>query len=290
MKKIPVRQLTENRESIKDAGFKIRKVENLELNEKDHKVVQDIHKHDFYLILSIQSGNGIHEIDFTPYSVSEKTIFVMRPGQAHKLQLNKNCSGYLIEFSQAFYHPRNKTNYNRFRKATNKNYCKPDHKRFTRLSEILRNIYMEYTEKQEGYVDAIKSELDLFIIEYNRESPKPDAIQNNLNPYLQERFEDFTELLNTHITSQKQVSQYTDLMNITAYQLNEITKSAVGKNASEMITDHIILEAKRYLLATSNQIKDIADLLGYDDVSYFIRFFKKHTGFTPDNFRKVSHE
>ena len=77
-------------------------------------------------------------------------------------------------------------------------------------------------------------------------------------------------------------------MNLSPYQLNEITKSAVGKTASELINDHIILEAKRYLLATPNQIKDIADMLGYEDVSYFIRFFKKHTGHSPESFRRNS--
>jgi len=74
-------------------------------------------------------------------------------------------------------------------------------------------------------------------------------------------------------------------MNLSPYQLNEITKSSIGKTASELINEHIILEAKRYLLATPNQIKDIADHLGYEDTSYFIRFFKKHTGHSPEAFR-----
>ncbi|WP_052324411.1 helix-turn-helix domain-containing protein [Haliscomenobacter hydrossis] len=74
-------------------------------------------------------------------------------------------------------------------------------------------------------------------------------------------------------------------MSLSPYQLNEITKSSVGKTASELINEHIVLEAKKYLLATSNQVKDIADLLGYEDFSYFIRFFKKHTGHSPEAFR-----
>jgi AraC family transcriptional regulator, transcriptional activator of pobA len=60
----------------------------------------------------------------------------------------------------------------------------------------------------------------------------------------------------------------------------------VGKTVSALINEQIILEAKRYLLATHNQVKDIADHLGYEDVSYFIRFFKRHTGHSPEAFRK----
>ena len=68
------------------------------------------------------------------------------------------------------------------------------------------------------------------------------------------------------------------MMNLSPYQLNEITKSSVGKTASELINEHIILETKRYLLATPNQVKEIADQLGYEDNSYFIRFFKNTPG------------
>lgn len=53
-----------------------------------------------------------------------------------------------------------------------------------------------------------------------------------------------------------------------------------------MINEQIVLEAKRYLLATPNQVKEVANHLGYEDVSYFVRFFKKHTGHTPEAFRK----
>jgi AraC-like DNA-binding protein len=84
----------------------------------------------------------------------------------------------------------------------------------------------------------------------------------------------------------KNVSHYADLLSLSPYQLNAITKASVGKTASDLITEQIILEAKRYLLATPNQIKDVADHLGYEDVSYFIRFFKKHTGHSPDAFRR----
>jgi len=51
----------------------------------------------------------------------------------------------------------------------------------------------------------------------------------------------------------------------------------MSKTASALIIEHIMLEAKRALLSTSNQIKDISNQLGYEDASYFIRFFKKQS-------------
>ncbi|NQX56713.1 helix-turn-helix domain-containing protein [Pedobacter panaciterrae] len=50
------------------------------------------------------------------------------------------------------------------------------------------------------------------------------------------------------------------------------------------MNEYIILEAKRQLLATSSQVSQIACYLGYEDISYFIRFFKKHTGTSPEAF------
>ena len=104
--------------------------------------------------------------------------------------------------------------------------------------------------------------------------------------FLDERFEELVRLVESNIATTKTVSRYADLLNLSSYQLNAITKASVGKTVSDLINEQIRLEAKRYLLATSNQIKDIAWDLGFEDVSYFIRFFKKHTGQSPETFRK----
>lgn len=236
----------------------------------------------------MQKGGGIHEIDFTTHDVFDNSVFFMRPGQVHQLQLKADSTGYIIEFNTEFYHPKDKVSTQRLRKASNKNYCKFEINRFEKLHNILTYIFQEYTVKEEGFQDVIKASLDIFIIEFIRQNPNPDGSSINITPYTQERLEEFLELLEIHVINRKQVSQYTDLMNLSPYQLNEITKASVGKTSSELINEYIILEAKRHLLATPNQIKDIADQLGYEDVSYFIRFFKKQTGYSPETFRHNS--
>ncbi|HRI21971.1 MAG TPA: helix-turn-helix transcriptional regulator [Panacibacter sp.] len=283
MKKIPIRQLSSNHLELPSSDrFKIRRVEDL-LDRED--LFHELHRHDFFFIIALDKGNGIHEIDFTTYEVFDNSVFFMRPGQVHQLQLKADATGYIVEYNIEFYHPKDKLSAQRVRKASNKNYCKLEINRFKKLLDTLTYIYQEYTAKEEGFREVIKANLDIFFIEFIRQSPNPNGTSTNVNPYTQDRLEEFLELLETHITTQKRVSQYTDLMNLSPYQLNEITKAIMGKTASELINEHIVLEAKRNLLATSNQIKDIADQLGYEDVSYFIRFFKKQTGFSPEAFR-----
>ncbi|MDB5276620.1 MAG: helix-turn-helix protein [Ferruginibacter sp.] len=216
----------------------------------------------------------------------DNSVFFIRPGQVHQLGLKACCTGYLVEFNAEFYHPKDKLSIQRLRKASNKNYCELEISRFNKLQNILSSMLDEYTCKDEGYRDVIKSSLDIFFIEFGRQSSNPRGIQTAANSYTHERFEEYLELLENHIATHKQVAQYTDLMNLSSYQLNEIVKSSIGKTASDMINEHIILEAKRYLLATPNQVKDIADQLGFEDTSYFIRFFKKHIDHSPEAFRQ----
>jgi AraC family transcriptional regulator, transcriptional activator of pobA len=283
MKAIPIRKLSKPHQHISEAeSFKIRRVEDI-LQGKD--LFHDLHRHDFFFILAIEAGKGNHEIDFINFEVVNRSIFFLRPGQVHQLQLKPGAKGYLLEFNAEFYHPKDQASSQRLRKASNKNYCELEAGRFKRLENILASLFHEYTEREEGYLDIIKANLEVFFIEFVRQSSHPKKEGTATHSYTQERYEEFLELLDKNITKHKQVSTYTDLMNLSAYQLNEITKSSVGKTASELINEHILLEAKRFLLATPNQVKEIADQLGYEDPSYFIRFFKKHIGQSPETFR-----
>jgi len=284
MKDIPIRKIsTQLNEPVITGKFKIRAIADI-LDGKD--LMHDLHRHDFFFILALQNGNGNHEIDFTDYEVQNNSIFILRPGQVHQLQLKAGSTGFLAEFDTAFYYPKDKLANLRLIKAGNKNVCAFEAERFKKLQDILAYINNEYTLKQEGYTEVIKANLDIFFIEFIRQSRNPLGNTKSSTTYAQERFEEFMDLTSTHITTYKQVSQYADLLSLSTYQLNAITKAAVGKPASELINEQIVLEAKRYLLATPNQVKDIADHLGYEDISYFIRFFKKHTGFSPEAFRK----
>ncbi|GAL86414.1 AraC family transcriptional regulator [Sporocytophaga myxococcoides] len=263
--------------------FSIRKITDV-LNGRD--IVHDLHKHDFFLILLLEKAEGSHEIDFTKHQLHNHDIFILRPGQVHTLSMKSKSRGYIMEFDPVFYQPSNKLADQRFKKAIGKNYCKIKKNNFDKLESILSSIFIEFNKKQEDYNDAIKIYLELFFIEYLRQSANEKRASKTENLYIQDKFEELMSLLEENICSKKNASQYAELLNLSLYQLNFITKSSVGKSVSILINEQIILEAKRYLLATTNQIKEIADHIGYEDVSYFIRFFKKQTGYTPDAFRQ----
>jgi len=286
MKNIPIRSILPI--EPKADGFDSFKIRSINEVLAGKEMNQDLHRHDFYFILIVSKGKSFHEIDFVKYLISNHTIFFMRPGQVHQLQLKVDSEGYVLEFSKEFQRMSFPTANNLLHRAANRNYCKLDKKDFNTLSTTLQNMLEEYQAKQEGYENVIRANLEIFLTRFlrYRQNSEPSA---KANSYQQEKLQEFMDLLETNISTTKQVAAYADMVHLSPFQLNSITKSLLGKTVTELIEDQILLEAKRYLLATSNQVNQIAFQLGYEDVSYFIRFFKKRTGQTPEVFRKNFH-
>lgn len=284
MEIIPVRHINIIQKEPNLLGnFTIRTLQDL-LDGKD--MFHELHRHDFYFILIVKKGLGNHEIDFVNYELSDYSVFIVRPGQVHQLELRSDSIGYMIQFNSEFYSPIEKKPNVLLQKASTKNFYQLKEEGFLRLDMLLMSISNEYKSRSEEYKEVIKSNLQILFIELMRLRNTNTEGSANKDLYVQERLEEFLQLLETNITSEKQVSRYANMLNLSNYQLNSITKQTLGKTASELINEQIILESKRYLLATSNQVNEIAYYLGYEDVSYFIRFFKKHTGYSPEVFRQ----
>ena len=73
---------------------------------------------------------------------------------------------------------------------------------------------------------------------------------------------------------------------ISPVYLNEAIKSITGISVSKYIQIELMLRAKRMLIYTSLNIKEIAINLGFDDYAYFTRLFTKATGLNPTSYRK----
>ena len=283
MEHIPVRHIeTSQEETNLPEGFSIRKVQVL-LDGKN--MVQELHRHDFFYVLVLEKGAGHHAIDFEPCEVADRAVFCMRPGQVHALTLHAGSRGYLMQFNAAFGSAYEPAVQQALRRASRQNGYRLNTRAFDKLYAVLDRIFQEYTLQQEGFQAMIKANLSIFLIELDRGPHRERSLAGN-RLYEQERLEEFEELLETHAARHKQVAYYAGIMNLSPYQLNAITKATLGKTCSEVISEYILLEARRYLLATSRQVNQIAYQLGYEDTSYFIRFFKKHTGQSPEAFRQ----
>lgn len=264
-------------------GFRIRRIADL-LNGRD--MIQDLHRHDFFFLLVLKKARGIHEIDFIPYKVANCSVFLMRPGQVHRLTLKAGSEGFLVELKNGFFHSGERASVQLLRSAASRNFCQLTPRIFRKLDDHLTYIFQEYGDRQDRFQEVIKANLSIFFIELVRHRNSKENLSAGTNPYSHDRLEEFFEILESNVRSEKLVSYYADALNLSQFQLNSITRNLLGKSAASLIDDYIVLESKRHLLATSSQVSQIAYHLGYEDVSYFIRFFRKRTGYTPEAFRK----
>ena len=98
-------------------------------------------------------------------------------------------------------------------------------------------------------------------------------------------FHAFTHLLREH-PHEREVQWYAKELGITPKYLSEICKERSGKSASEWIADVTVSELKDYLRNTTLPIREIAKVMEFPNASFFCQYTKKHTGLTPNHFRK----
>jgi len=98
----------------------------------------------------------------------------------------------------------------------------------------------------------------------------------------------FRNLVFQHYREQRTVHFYSELLFVTSKHLTETVKEVTGKTAGEWIDDAIILEAKVILRNSSVSVAEVANSLHFPDQSSFGKFFKKHTGYSPSQFRVVA--
>lgn len=97
----------------------------------------------------------------------------------------------------------------------------------------------------------------------------------------------FRKLLAQYVLEQKDVSFYADKLHISPKYLSEILVVQTGKTTKKWIDEHLAMEAKSLLRQTAMTVQEICFWLGFEDISYFIKAFKKWEGITPSAFRKL---
>ncbi|MCD7937064.1 MAG: AraC family transcriptional regulator [Tannerellaceae bacterium] len=95
----------------------------------------------------------------------------------------------------------------------------------------------------------------------------------------------FLRLLHEHYHKEHSVSFYADKVGITFQHFCKTIKQSTGKTPSEIINNILIMDAKSYLKSTSFSVKEIAVALGFQNTSFFSKFFKHHTAMTPQEYR-----
>lgn len=254
---------------------------------QDLPLMQHPHKNDFYMLLFTVDASGRLQIDTEEICVGEPSIIIIEPGCVNSIVLGENASGKVICFSEAFFSLRYNNNilnhFSLFQKEQ-RIITSIDNDQLERLNKLLQMAEEEFARKLSDSLKVLRSYVNIILFEVERLLLTAHSIQkNDLNS---EKIQQFKKLIEKHYTTNKLPSYYAENMNITVNYLNRLCKEKINLTAGDIIRKHIAIEAQRLLQFTTLTINEIANALGFESASYFITFFKKQLGITPEQFRK----
>lgn len=247
-----------------------------------------IHRHRYYEIVIItesKDDNQTHDIDFVEYPLKKGRIYFIYPNQTHKWNIkkyNNEYDGYIINFNEPFL----LENSNNIKKILHKLFnpdCEPyltfNPEKFSTIFPIMDVLKSEYHKENQN--NSILCSL-LETLLYYMEELKPES-QQKLDSNFQ-KLMTLKNLIEENYKEQKNADFYSRKMDLSTKRLNEIVKKISGFTITQMIHQRLILEAKREIVTRNKTIQTIAHELGFENPSYFARFFKKYEKLSPKEY------
>jgi len=242
------------------------------------------HRHSYFEMFIFEEEGKNHFIDFEDYKVEKRTMHLVMPGSIHLLKRNKHTKGYVLLFSEEFYHL-NVKNYDLWLEIIPlliESGCST-----TLEKDDFENV-INLCKQIESYKEhkLISTYLHLIILIFQKSFK---AQERKFIEKKQVAFE-FRKLVEIYFKKEHNSSFYANKLNIEIAVLSKNVKNAFGKSPTEILKERILLEAKRLLYHNDYTSKEIAYSLGFNDDSYFSKFFKSKAGVSTNQFRKNSRE
>ncbi len=286
--KIPVLNISQFKESTPLNDVYINSFSNhIQLNKN---LINNPHSHNFYLCVLFTEGTGTHEIDFNSYRINPGKVFFLKPGQTHFWKFETQPEGFIIFHSQEFYelkfleHKLNSFPF--FYSYQNPPVLELEPKQLYELNLKFQEAYSEYLKANLLRELKIVNCLNNIYIELTRAYTVNINLEKLNSSNYSSILETLENLINTHFYKEKFPKFYAYELNITTKHLNRVVKKTINKTTSQLISERIILEAKRLIVHSHDNLSNIAYTLEFSDYAYFSKFFKSKTGMTPIDFRK----
>ena len=260
---------------------------------------QDVQDHtmpmrlDALLMVLVLEGSSEIALDYVPYTIGANSFTIIMP--THTIQLNKVSKGFkgkLLVISREFLDECNTAkrspsmaNYMQLRKNPCTTFEPQETELVDNYIELLRSKIKNRTHffqkevMQNAFVGFLLEIANIFM-------GKKDGLLMPALSRKEELFEQFLQLLFEHCKEQHVVTFYAEKLFITPQYLSLILKELTGKSANKWIDDALIVEAKILLKAPQATVQQVADMLHFSEQSTFGKFFKKHMGISPMEYRK----
>ncbi|WP_247235645.1 helix-turn-helix transcriptional regulator [Telluribacter sp. SYSU D00476] len=258
--------------------------------EQHQKNLPHVHRHSFYHIVFFTEGAGTHTIDFENFTAQPFQVYFMIPGQVHSWNFQGQVDGYVVNFTDSFFHsflhkPDYLDTFSFFSGVAREGVINLASGDGEQVLANFEKALAQYQSEQPLKWDMIRILLlELFIlIDQKKTLSLPQTLPHHHFILLK----NYQKLIDKKYLTLRRPREYADLLHITPSHLNAICQEQTGQSAGELIRHRILLEAKRMLVNLDLSVTQVGYLLNFNDNSYFIKFFKKQVGLTPEDFRKM---
>lgn len=234
---------------------------------------------DFFIV---NKGFALREVGITLYEIHKNELLNVPQLQVSTTNFySDNIDGFYCHFSDDFLEDYSlllnwKLKYSELHKIL------ISEQRCIRINYLLQIINSLYRENYKDNKNLIAQYLRTVITEINSETLGANRINKK-----QVISAEYIKFLRSNLNKQYKISDIAEILHLTPNHLNKTIKSHLGKSAQSIYNEVLLQEAKVLLLQTSKDISEIAFDLGFNDVSYFSRFFKKHSNQTPLEYRRM---
>ena len=260
---------------------------------QDNSYFDHLQRNNYYSLIWVKEGSGKLKTNFSEYSFEKNSLFSFAPYQPFMLS-SKLVKGVAIYFHSDFFcihkHQTEVTcNGILFNNIYQKPFFQVDDILEDSLDTVIQQIKAEIQKPGLAQYELLISFMKIFLISASRvkAQQQPESVPQTAatkEPFILQTLKDAIE---RDFRSKHTPQDYAILLNISSNALAKITKTHFKKTLTNLITERIIIEAKRELYLTNKSVKEVAYELGYDDEYYFSRFFKKNVNISPQTYRET---
>lgn len=259
----------------------------------DNSYFDHIQRLNYYSLIWIKEGTGKLRSDFSEYPLHHNVLLAFSPYQPFMLQTEGSFAGTALHFHPDFFciHKHQdevSCNGILFNNIYQPPFVKVDDKTIVSFTMLIEQIAQEMEQPELAQSEVLLSYLKIFLINASRLKQQQAATDVShvpaKEPFVLQNLKQFIEV---NYKTKHSAADYASLLHISPKALAKLTKSHYNKTITSLITERIVIEAKRELYLTNKTIKEIAWELGYEDEYYFSRFFKNNTDISPQLYRET---
>lgn len=244
-------------------------------------------------ILICRKGKATVNINYKEWHLHEGAVITVFPNDVVELKVKSEASLFDVEML--------KYNASLLREASlqleqtvysslREDRCRQDTPVVTNIIDSMFALLKVYFNQSECTCisQLVLLQLKAFFVgfhEYLQRNPQNRPDDEVKSYRVRELFNRFMMLMERDYKLSRDVNYYADLMHITSKYLTNIVRQVAGHTPKTIIDQYVILQLKMHLQRSSQSIKEIAWEYHFTDVSFFCRYFKKHTGLTPQQMR-----